>query len=247
MGNNSIIYGISPIIEAINANNRKIEKILIAEGKQNNKINKLLQLATKQNIKLQKTSKFNISKLVERNANHQGVAAVISPANYYGSQKLFDEIAEKENSLSLILDGVEDPHNLGAILRTTECVRADGVFIPKRRAAGLSETVAKSSAGASEHVKLAKVNNINHLIDDLKSENIWVVGTSDKAKMSYTDWDWKQPAALVLGNEGKGISKLTAEKCDVLVKIPLYGNIDSLNVSVAAGVILFEALRQRNN
>jgi len=245
MKNSSIIYGISPVIEALSAGSRKVEKIIIADGKQHQRINEILSLARKKNIKFQKQSRQNLSKLVERNANHQGVIAYTAAANYYDSQKLFDEITEKENSLSVILDGVEDPHNLGAILRSVECVGADGVFIPERRAVGLTETVAKSSAGASEHVKLAKVTNVNQTIDDLKAENVWVIGAAGDAEMDYSDWDWKQSSALVMGSEGKGLSRLTAEKCDVLVKIPMYGKIESLNVSVATGVILFEALRQR--
>lgn len=245
MKNSAIIYGISPVIEALSAGNRKIEKILIAEGKQHQRIVEILGLARQQSIKFQKVSRQNLSRLVERNANHQGVIAYTASASYYDAQKLFTEITEKENSLSVILDGVEDPHNLGAVLRSVECVGADGVFIPERRAVGLTETVAKSSAGASEHVKLAKVTNLNQLVDDLKAENVWVVGASGDAEMDYFDWDWKQSSALVMGSEGKGISRLTAEKCDVLVKIPMYGKIESLNVSVATGVILFEALRQR--
>ena len=145
----------------------------------------------------------------------------------------------------VLLDGVEDPRNLGAILRTVECAGADGVFLPERRAVGLNETVAKSSAGAIEHVRVAKVTNLNRLIDDLKSQSIWVVGTSGDADMNYSDWDWTQPSALVLGSEGSGLHRLVAENCDALVKIPMYGRIESLNVSVAAGVVLFEARRQR--
>ena len=130
-------------------------------------------------------------------------------------------------------------------MRSVEAAGADGVIIPERRAVGLTETVAKSSAGAVEHVKVAKVTNLNRLIEDLKARNIWVVGASGDATTNHTDWDWRQPSALVLGGEGSGLHRLVAENCDVLVKIPMYGKIDSLNVSVAAGVILFEARRQR--
>ncbi len=243
--NFSIIYGISPVIEALNARNRKIEKIIVADGTQHGRISEIIKLAGNNGIKFQKVSRQNLTKLVERDANHQGVIAYISAADYYDPQKLIDEIVTNETSLSVILDGVEDPHNLGAILRSVECVGADGVFIPERRAVGLTETVTKSSAGASEYVKIAKVTNVNHLIDELKSNNIWIVGASGDAETDYFDWDWKQPTALVMGGEGKGLSRLTAEKCDVLVKIPMFGRIESLNVSVATGVILFEALRQR--
>jgi len=131
------------------------------------------------------------------------------------------------------------------VIRTAECAGADGVIIPDRRAVGLTETAAKSSAGATEYLKVAKTTNINRLIDDLKKQNIWVVGTSGDASMDYTKWDWAQPSALVLGAEGSGLHRLVKENCDVLVKIPMYGKIESLNVSVAAGVVLFEARRQR--
>ena len=190
-----------------------------------------------------------MSKLIENDANHQGVIAFVASADYYPAGKLLDEIYQKvkanEKPLIVILDGVEDPRNLGAILRTIECAGADGVFIPERRAVGLTETVAKSAAGAIEYVKIAKITNVNRLIDELKEHNIWVIGTSGEAKTDYTDWDWRVPCALILGGEGKGLHRLTAEKCDALVKIPMRGRIESLNVSVAAGVILFEAIRQR--
>jgi 23S rRNA (guanosine2251-2'-O)-methyltransferase len=173
------------------------------------------------------------------------VIAFVAAADYADAEQLFEEISAKEDALAVILDGVEDPRNLGAILRTVECAGADGVFIPERRAAGLTETVAKTSAGATEYVKIAKVTNVSRLIDEMKARNVWTIGTSSDAKMDYTDWDWTQKCALVLGSEGKGLHRLVAEKCDVLVKIPLHGQIESLNVSVAAGVILYEAVRQR--
>ena len=147
----------------------------------------------------------------------------------------------------MLADGIEDPQNLGALLRVAECAGADGVIIPDRRAVGLTDSVAKASAGAVEFVKVAKTPNLNRLIEELKKRNIWVVGTSGDAGIDYTDWDWTRPTALVLGGEGKGLHRLVAENCDVLVKIPMYGKIGSLNVAAAAGVILFEARRQRSN
>jgi len=229
----------------LRAKNRRIEKILIADGAREKRLNEVFDLAKQNGVRFEKTARQNLSKFVAEDANHQGVIAFVAAADYVSSEKLFDEIKNKENSLCIILDGVEDPRNLGAILRTVECAGADGVFIPERRAVGLTETVAKSSAGATEYVKVAKVSNINRLIDELKGKNIWVVGTSADAEINYTDWDWTRPSALVLGGEGKGLHRLTAEKCDTLVKIPLLGRIESLNVSVACGVILFEAVRQR--
>jgi 23S rRNA (guanosine2251-2'-O)-methyltransferase len=236
-----------PVVEALRANPKKIEKIFIADGARENRLGEIFQLCRKNNILLQKTSRENLSRMVEASANHQGVIAFVASAEYADAAELLQAIATKENSLIIILDGVEDPRNFGAILRTAECAGADGVFIPERRAVGLTETVAKSSAGATEYVKVAKVGNLNRLIEELKSNNVWVVGTSGEAETVYTEWDWTQKTALVMGGEGKGLHRLTAEKCDALVKIPMRGRIESLNVSVAAGVILFEAIRQRNN
>ena len=157
------------------------------------------------------------------------------------------QVGNGTEPLAIILDGVEDPHNLGAVLRVAECGGVNGVFIPERRAVGLTEAVAKASAGAIEHVPVARVTNVSRLIDELKKRNVWVIGTGAKAEMLYTDWDWTRPSALVMGSEGSGLHRLVREKCDALVKIPVYGHIESLNVSVAAGIILYEALRQRTS
>lgn len=244
-----LIFGISPVLETLKANAKRIEKIFIAEESHEKRIGEILTLAKENRVLFQKIPRSYFSKYVEQGVNHQGVLAFKSSADYYDADKLLDEISAKaeieEKPLVVVLDGLEDPRNLGAILRTVECVGADGVFIPERRAVGLTDTVAKTSAGATEYVKTSKVVNISNLIDELKKRNIWTIGTSADAKMNYTDWDWTQSSALVLGSEGKGLHRLTAEKCDVLVKIPLHGKIESLNVSVAAGVILYEAERQR--
>lgn len=243
------VYGVLPVLEALRAENRKIDRIIIAEGGHEKRLSDVLATARDKGIPFQKVPRENLTRLVGGEANHQGIVAFVAAADYYPAEKLLDEIYAKiqagEKSLIVILDGVEDPRNLGAILRTIECAGADGVFIPERRAVGLTETVAKSSAGASEYVKTAKVTNVNRLIDELKEHNIWVIGTSGDAETNYTDWDYNQSCALILGGEGKGLHRLTAEKCDALIKIPMRGSIESLNVSVACGVILFEAVRQR--
>jgi len=241
----SIIFGVLPVLESLRAKRRKIKKIFCSARKSEKRFLEIVELAKANEIPFATVSSDEISDIVDDDVNHQGIIALTIPASYYDSERLFTEITQKERSLAVILDGIEDPGNLGAILRTVECMGADGVFIPNRRAVGLTETVAKSSAGATEYVKVAKVKNLNRLIDDLKEANVWVVGTSGDAEMDYEDWDWSQSTALVLGGEGNGLHRLTAEKCDVLVKIPMYGRIESLNVSVAAGVILSEAVRQR--
>lgn len=243
--NPNLIFGVLPVLELLRANPKRVEKILIADGAREKRLSEIFDLAKQNRVMIQRTARENLSKYAVENANHQGVIAFAASAEYMDADELLEEIFLKEEPLVLILDGVEDPRNLGAILRVAECSGTDGTFIPERRAVGLTETVAKSSAGATEYVKIAKVANLNRLIEELKENNIWVVGTSAEAEMNYTDWDWTQKTALVLGGEGKGLHRLVAENCDALVKIPMQGKIDSLNVSVACGVILFEALRQR--
>jgi 23S rRNA (guanosine2251-2'-O)-methyltransferase len=238
-----LLFGVLPVLEALRANSRRIDKLLIVEGAKEQRLNEIFDLARANEILVDRVSRESLSRLVGGVANHQGVAAITASGDYVPADEIFDSISGE--ALLVVLDGIEDPRNLGAVLRTVECAGADGVFIPERRAVGLTDTVAKTSAGATEHVKVAKVANLNRLIGDLKRRKIWVVGTSGDAEMSYDEWDWKQPSALVLGAEGSGLHRLVAENCDVLVKIPMYGRIESLNVSVAAGVVLFEAKRQR--
>lgn len=239
----NVVFGVSPVLEALRSDSRRIERILIAEGAREHRLSEIFELARERGLIVDRVSKDRIERMVDRGVNHQGVVAVSAAADYVDADDLLDSLTE--NALVVLLDGVEDPRNLGAILRTVECAGADGVFIPERRAVGLTDTVAKASAGAIEHVKVAKTVNLNRLIDDLKARNVWVVGTSGDATMDYTEWDWTTPSALVLGSEGSGLHRLVAENCDALVKIPMYGKIESLNVSVAAGVVLFEARRQR--
>lgn len=239
-----VIYGLLPVLEALRSKNRRIEKIIVADGARQHRLNEIFDLSREHRIILETVPRDRLDKLVDPDANHQGVVAIAAAADYVDADEIID--TSRQPALFVILDGVEDPRNLGAILRTVECAGADGVFIPERRAVGLTETVGKSSAGAIEHVKVAKVTNLNRFIEDLKARNVWVVGTSGDAELNYTDWDWTAPSALVLGAEGSGLHRLVAENCDALVKIPMYGKIDSLNVSVAAGVILFEARRQRD-
>lgn len=249
--NHSVIYGVLPVLETVRAEKRKIEKIFVSEGAREKRLSDVVGLAREKGIAVYKISSSKFSEYVADGANHQGIVAVVGAAEYADADAVFAELSEKikngEKPLVVVLDGVEDPRNLGAILRVVECAGAEVVFIPERRAVGLTETVAKSSAGASAYVKVAKVTNINRTIEELKERGIWTIGASGDAETVYSDWDWNVPCALVLGGEGKGLHRLTAEKCDVLVKIPMRGNVESLNVSVAAGVILFEAVRQRES
>ncbi len=243
-GTSNVIFGLLPVIESLRAQKRRVDRVLIADGARESRIADIIGLCREHGIIWNKVPRESIAKYVGQGANHQGVVAFSAAADYVSTDEIFE--ASSEPPLILILDGVEDPRNLGAILRVAECAGADGVVIPERRAVGLNETVAKSSAGAIEYVKVAKTVNLNRFIEQVKENRVWVVGTSLEGTMDYTEWDWTQPTAVVLGGEGGGLHRLVAENCDVLVKIPMYGKIESLNVSVAAGVLLFEARRQRS-
>lgn len=240
----SVIFGVLPVLEALRSNSRRINKIAIAEGAGEHRLSEITRLAREHGVIVNRTPRENFAKYVDPSLNTQGVIAFTAPVDYADADDLIENASD--DALMLVLDGVDDPRNLGAVLRSAECAGADGVFIPERRAVGLNDTVAKSSAGAIEYVKVAKVANLNRLIEKIKERGVWVVGTSGEAETSYTDWDWTRPSAIVLGAEGSGLHRLVAENCDMLVKIPMYGKIDSLNVSVAAAVIMFEVRRQRS-
>ena len=236
------------MLEALRAGNRPIEQVMIAENATSGRFRELVTLANAKNIPLRRVPRAALDRLAV-NAHHQGVLARVAAARYADPEELLDGVSERihagEAPLVIGLDGVEDPRNLGAILRTAECAGVRGVFIPERRAAGLTETVAKASAGAVEHLLIARVPNLALLVDELKQRSIWVVGTAPDASLDYSEWDWTGASAVLFGGEGAGLRRLLRERCDALVRIPMEGRIGSLNVSVAAGVVLFEALRQR--
>lgn len=249
-GASARLYGVAPVLEALRAGSRTIEAITIAEGAQHFRLRELIDLAHKAHVPVRHAPRVELERATQ-GANHQGVVASVAAARYADAEELLDALTARvgagdEPPLAVVLDGVEDPRNLGAILRTAECAGAHGVFVPERRSVGLTETVAKAAAGALEHVPVARVVNLVRLIEELKERNIWTVGTSAEAEMEYTAWDWTQASALVLGGEGAGLHRLVRERCDALVSIPLRGQISSLNVSVAAGIVLYEALRQRD-
>jgi 23S rRNA (guanosine2251-2'-O)-methyltransferase len=240
------IYGLVPVLEALRAQRRPIHKILIASSANLARLGELIETARRAGVAVEKRDRRALDELT-RNAKHQGVVAFVAPLNRAGSYADADSIlaSPREVPLVVLLDGIEDPHNLGAILRVCEGAGVDGVFIPEHRAAGLSDTVAKTSAGAVEYVPVARVTNLVPLIDELKDRGIWVIGVEGGAETIYSNFDYNLPLALVFGSEGKGIRRLVREKCDSIVSIPMRGQLNSLNVSVAAGVVLFEVLRQR--
>jgi len=242
------VFGVQPVLEALRAGARPVERITLAEGAHESRLREILEIARYADIPVRRVPRAELQRIAA-GANHQGVVATIAAAHYTHADELLDALAARvgtqEQPLAVVLDGVEDPRNLGAVIRTAECAGAHGVFVPERRASGLTETVAKAAAGALEYVPVARAANVVRLLEELKGRGVWTVGTAAEADTSYTDWDWTQPCALLLGGEGEGLRRPVRERCDVLVHIPLRGQIESLNVSVAAGIVLYEALRQR--
>ena len=243
----AIVYGVAPTLEALRAGSRSIERILITEGRDEHRVRELLLLARAGGVPVRRAARVELDRITT--ANHQGVVAIVSAARYLDADELLNQLAARGGTddppLAVALYGVEDPRNVGAIIRTAECAGAHGIFLPERRAAGLTETVAKTAAGALEYVPVARAGNVVRLLEELKARNIWTIGTAADAKHEYTDWDFTGACALVFGGEGAGLRRLVAERCDALVSIPLRGRIESLNVSVAAGILLYEVLRQR--
>src|ERR1700751_6026881 len=237
------IYGINAVSEALKARGRAFEWVGMAKERHDLRLQRLFEDCRKIGGRVRFLQRAEIDRMAGHVA-HQGVVAVTSAKQY---NDLGDVIAAKraEYSLVVVLDGVEDPHNLGAILRTADAAGANGIVIPERRSASVTGTVTKVSAGASEHMPIAKVTNIARTIEELKEHNVWTVGLDERAQQTYDALDYKMDCALVLGGEGKGLHDLVKRKCDFLVSIPMLGKVPSLNVSVAAAVVLYEIVRQR--
>ena len=240
-----IIEGRNPVIEALKSG-RPISKILLDKNvKSMGPIIHILEIARLRNIQVDFVEKQFIDKQYAGGVN-QGVIAFASAKEYVDLDDLLDISKKKgEPALYLILDGIEDPHNLGAIIRTADATGIHGVIIRERRAVGLTPAVAKASAGAVEYVPIARVTNISQTIISLQKNNVWVVGIDMVGETNYTKVDYRSPTAIVIGGEGKGLSELVGKRCDYLASIPMKGQIGSLNASVAAAVVMYEALRQR--
>jgi 23S rRNA (guanosine2251-2'-O)-methyltransferase len=237
------VEGRNPVLEAIRSN-RTIEKILIARGTGEGSIREIIGKAREKGIVIQEVDRQRLDEISDSNA-HQGVIAYVTPYEYVEVEDLIKRAEDKgESPFIVILDEITDPHNLGAIIRTAECCGAHGIVIPKRRSVGLSPAAIKASAGAVEYLPVAKVTNLVSTLELLKKQGFWIAG-ADTEGNSYTAQDLTGPIALVVGSEGKGIGRLIKEKCDFLVSIPIKGNIDSLNASVAAGILMYEVVRQR--
>lgn len=239
----NIIIGRKPVLEALNSN-EEIEQVYILYGQQGGIINAIRVAAKKRGIKCNQIP-LERFKTYSPDKNAQGVIALKQDFRFSSLDEILSHTKKTTLPLILILDEIQDPHNVGATLRSAECSGVDGVIITKHNSAPITSTVTKVSAGATEHLKICQVNNLSQTIDELKKRGFWIVGSSLENAKNYTEVDYKIPIALIVGNEEKGIRKLTASKCDFLVKIPMSGKIHSLNVSVATGILLFEILRQR--
>ncbi|MGR3766459.1 23S rRNA (guanosine(2251)-2'-O)-methyltransferase RlmB [Rossellomorea sp. NS-SX7] len=238
------IGGRNPVIEALKSG-REINKIWIAEGSQKGSIQQILGLAKEANVMVQYVPKRKIEQMVAE--NHQGVVASVAAYKYAEIDDIFDKAAQKgEDPFVLILDELEDPHNLGSIMRTADASGAHGIIIPKRRAVGLTSTVAKASTGAIEHIPVARVTNLSRAVDELKERGVWVAGTDAKGKQDYRQLDGTLPIGLIIGSEGKGMSRILRDKCDFLVQLPMTGHVTSLNASVAASILMYEVYRNRH-
>ncbi|WP_226530311.1 23S rRNA (guanosine(2251)-2'-O)-methyltransferase RlmB [Metabacillus niabensis] len=237
------IIGRNPVIEVLKST-RDINKIWVAENSLKGQAQQITKLAKERGITINFVPKKKIDQMVE--GNHQGVIAQVAAYEYVHVDDILN-VAEQRGELPflLLLDEIEDPHNLGSIMRTADAVGAHGIVIPKRRAVGLTATVAKSSTGAIEHIPVARVTNMARTIDELKEKGVWIVGTDAKGADDYRNLDGKMSLALIIGSEGKGIGRLIKEKCDFLIKMPMVGHVTSLNASVAASLLMYEVYRKR--
>ena len=238
------VEGRNAVLELLESD-RDINKIFISDGEKHGSINKIIALAKEKKVIINEVSKAKLNQM-SQTENNQGVIAIVPPFNYCEIEDILDLAKSRnEKPFVLILDGIEDPHNLGSIIRTAETAGVHGIIIPKRRAANVNSTVAKVSAGAVEYMKIARVNNINDAINTLKENDIWICGTDMNTDKYYYDEDFIGGIGIVIGSEGYGMSRLVKENCDFLVKIPMKGKITSLNASVSAGIVMYEVVKQR--
>ena len=240
------VEGRNAVLELLESG-KDINKIFVEKGEKHGSIHKIIAIAKERRIIIVEKEKRQMQEMAQ-NQNYQGVIAIVPPFEYCEIEDILEE-AEKRNEdpFVLILDGIEDPHNLGSIIRTAETSGVHGIIIPKRRAAAVNSTVAKTSAGAVEYMKIARVTNISYAIDKLKRAGLWICGTDINTEKYYYNQDLTGPIGIVIGNEGSGMSEKVRKNCDFLVKIPMKGKVTSLNASVSTGIVIYEALKQRLN
>ena len=240
------VEGRNSVLELLESN-KDINKIFVTKGEKHGSINKIIAIAKEKGVIIVEKDKRQMDDMAQ-NQNYQGVIAIVPPFEYCEIEDILKEANKKgEDPFVIILDGIEDPHNLGSIIRTAETAGVHGVIIPKRRAASVNSTVNKTSAGAVEHMKIARVNNISDAIQKLKEAGLWICGTDIDTDTYYYNQDLTGPIGIVIGNEGNGMGDKVKKNCDFLVKIPMKGKITSLNASVSTGIVVYEAVKQRNS
>ncbi len=235
------MYGIHAVEEALRARSRSLDHLEVARERHDQRLQAVIDLARTAGISVRFVAREQLDRLA-RTKSHQGLVAVVAGKRY---SDIEDLLSAQERKFLVVLDGIEDPHNLGALIRTADGAGANGIIIPERRAAAVNATVAKTSAGASEHVKIARVVNLARTLDDLKTKNVWIVGLDEHGRQTYDQVDYTMDCAIVLGAEGQGLHDLVRKKCDYLVSIPMMGRVPSLNVSVAGAIVMYEVARQR--
>jgi 23S rRNA (guanosine2251-2'-O)-methyltransferase len=261
-----VLYGVHPVEEAIRSGSRGLDQVIVARDRKDERLERVIAMCRVAGVRVATDSREQLTRMAKTEM-HQGVIAMVRERQFLGIEDLLakkkvsarmpraaraahSELARPDQEqhgykFFLALDGVEDPHNLGALLRTADAVGVDGVLIPERRSAPINATVAKTSAGASEHVKIARVTNLVRSLEQLKKENVWVLGLDERGSPDYMDFDFRTDCVLVLGREGAGLHDLVKKTCDHLLRIPMAGAVSSLNVSVAGAVVMYEAMRQR--
>jgi 23S rRNA (guanosine2251-2'-O)-methyltransferase len=239
-----VLYGLHPVEEAIRSGSRQLDHVSVARERRDDRLERLIELCRTAGVRVALEPRDQLTRLARTDA-HQGVLAVVRERRFLGIEDLLAPKETGDHKFFLALDGVEDPHNLGALLRTADGAGVDGVILPERRSAPVTATVAKTSAGASEHVRIARVTNLVRALEQMKQKHVWVIGLDERGTPDYTDFDFKTDCVLVLGREGAGLHDLVKKTCDHLLRIPMAGQLSSLNVSVAGAIVMYEAMRQR--
>jgi 23S rRNA (guanosine2251-2'-O)-methyltransferase len=239
-----VLYGLHPVEEAIRSGSRQLDHVSVARERRDDRLERLIELCRTAGIRVSLEPRDQLTRLARTDA-HQGVLAVVRGRRFLGIEDLLAPTEAGQYRFFLALDGIEDPHNLGALLRTADGAGVDGVILPERRSAPVTATVAKTSAGASEHVRIARVTNLVRALEQMKRKHIWVLGLDERGSPDYTEYDFRSDCVLVLGREGAGLHDLVKKTCDHLLRIPMAGQVSSLNVSVAGAIVMYEAMRQR--
>jgi 23S rRNA (guanosine2251-2'-O)-methyltransferase len=240
-----VLYGLHPVEEAVRSGARRLDSVMLARDRKDERLERLAQACRAAGVRVSLESRDHLTRMARTDA-HQGALALVRERAFLTIEDLISPRKDQQtHRFFLALDGIEDPHNLGALLRTADGAGVDGILLPERRSAPVSATVAKTSAGASEHVRIARVTNLVRALEQMKQANIWVLGLDERGTPDYTDFDFRTDCVLVLGREGAGLHDLVKKTCDHLLRIPMAGQVSSLNVSVAGAVVMYEALRQR--